>query len=108
MKPVLLAIAIFACALPASANEVSSDTPSVQMTKAERKLVPIVKDYVRNHRGWMDGIYSVECTGHEGDLVVFTVVVTGSDAHHWVLGNGQTFQVLVDPASKTVTRERFF
>jgi len=108
MKYVFLTLALSLAAVPALANEVSSDMVAPQMTKAEKKLVSVVQDYVRDKRGWMDGIYSIEFSGYEGDLAVFTVLVTGDDPRHLVRGNGQTFQVLVDPASRKVKSERFF
>lgn len=108
MKSLILALVLCLSAAPVLANEVSSDTVVPEMTKAEKKMVPLVRDYVRNKRGWMDGIYVVEFSGYEDELAVFTVVVTGDDPRHLVRGNGETFQVLVDPVKKTVKGERFF
>ena len=108
MKSLLLAFALCCVSVPAFAGEVSSDTPAPQMTRDQKKLVPVVVDYVRNNRGWMDGVYSVEYTGQDGDLLIFTVVLVGNDADHLVIADGQSFQVEVDPVTKTVKSERFF
>lgn len=113
MKAVLLALALSlstaSAPVIAVAGEASTDTPRPQPTKDEKKLISVVKDYIRNHRGWIDGSYSVELYARQADTLIFAVYFDrGDGAWAFTAAEGQSFKVEVDPKTKQVTSEQFF
>ena len=109
MKSAILALAVVLSASPVVADTVSSDDPRIELTKQDKKLIPVVEDYVSNTRGWNGGDYTVQIYRHEDDMVVFSVWYdSGDSASTIVYNNARSFRVVVNPKTKKVESERFF
>lgn len=109
MKHVILATLLVLAPLPVLADEVSSDDARIEISKQDKKLIPVVEDYVSNTRGWDSSDYTVQFYRHEDDMVVFSVwYESGDSARTLVYNNARSFRAVVNPKTKKVESERFF
>ncbi|EGF91969.1 hypothetical protein ABI_04010 [Asticcacaulis biprosthecium C19] len=109
MKTVLVALVLALTAAPVLADTVTSDDERIEVTKQDKKLIPVVEDYVSNSRGWDSADYTVQFYRHEDDKVVFSVwYESGDSARTIVYNNARSFRAVVNPKTKKVESERFF
>lgn len=109
MRPALLALFLLFAPLSASADSFSSDDVRPQMTRDDKRLVPVVDAYVRNTRGWMVSDYTVELYRRDDEKIVFTVWYDHGDGPSiLVTNNGRSFRVVVDPQTRAVISESVF
>ncbi len=112
MKTVALLVSAALLAMPGASALV---TPAVAKPSAEKiqakkdaQLLQVVIDYVRGARGWMDGSYTVSLEKKDGDRRVYYIdYVDGDTASNLVTGEGVSFRVEVNAATKKVERELY-
>jgi hypothetical protein len=99
-----------------SATPVLADTASLEVAAPppkthiphEAEMTEIVVDYVRNNRGWPDGVYKVSYDSRDGDRLIFSVdFLRGDSSANFVGIDGSSFKVVVNTTSKRVEKELY-